>query len=644
MFFKGQTKKIRKTCFIIGGVSFFLLILLSTSYNPILNENVYTPNNEFQNSNAKFKVMESKPTNVLSNSVKSANNNPNSAVTTTSLSYTFSQPYNSQLQNNGAPQAWSSTSLYADNGFLTVGGDGMIFFGNNSFIAPQSTGLGYFTGSAWNGKEFLVVGQKYHPNDGVLMGLYNPANNSINVLSNLFAPSLSSNATLYQTAWNGSNFIILGARPTVNPTYLMLYSFDPVSGSLVNITSILPPSFDSWNSISSAEMLHTPAGIFILIRGQSNSTGLNGEMLGLLASSTFSDLTYYIPSANSVGTLKDGSSPVQNTMTWVNKSLFIANSFSNNSVILFSFNPYTYSVTRYYNQFNGITAFVGSLAYLDGYFYISGYNTTDSYPLMYAFNTNGSLINVLANLSNSLYQTSNWIISSATDGWSTIYITYGSYPNVYFGLITVSGQTTETRFNVIFNETGLRVTDSVEISVGGETQYFNNYLLNNSLYFSEPRGDYFYTIEFPSFYSTVNSTSGWIYVNNTDLVLNEVFVLNKSLAPSNIMFVETGLPSFSYWSLVFNGVLKTSQQGNTIEFSILPGTYTYNIQPYTGYTANPGSGTVYADAQPTIYVQITFTAVQTQPSSIVTLKTAPSFELLPILLSLVTIFYIKRKK
>ncbi len=633
MIFKGHFKKIKKTCFILGSVSFFLFLFFSASFNSVLNGNIYSSTKEFNNLNTNHKVMDIASSDLVSKNTMSYSSS-SGVASTSNLNFTFNE-LTLNVANNGAPQSWSSTSIYSNNGFLTVGGDGMTFFENNSFISPPSTGIGFFTGSAWDGHEFLVVGSKYGPNNGVLGGLYNPANDSFNSMYNLFSPNLSTNASLYQTVWNGTSFIIIGSFQ-IDPMNLMLYSFNPFTGSLVNITNLLIPSWTTWNSIVSVQLLYTPYGIFILIRGQSTVAMTFGEKLGLLANNTLTDLTNYIPSANSVSTNNNDVTSVQNTMNWFNNSLYVANSFQNNTINLFSYNPLTKNVTSYYNQFNGITAFVGALTYLNGYFYISGYNTSNGFPFMYAFNTKGSLINVLTNLSTILNQYSNWIVSSATDGLNAIYITYGVYPNVYFGLITVSGQTIESRYNVIFNEVGLRSVDSWEISLGGSTVIGNT----SSISFSEPNGDYFYMIAFTRLYQ-VNPQSGWIHVNNTNVVVNEVFVINMSFIPYYITFVETGLPISTHWSVNINGNMYLGNNSNTITFTEISGSYNYNIIPLPGYNVSPSSGIVNVNQQ-SVTIHILFTS-SSQTGNKVTINTTHGLEFLPLAFGILFIFFVKRK-
>ncbi|MEM3540009.1 MAG: hypothetical protein QXL66_03375, partial [Thermoplasmata archaeon] len=59
----------------------------------------------------------------------------------------------------------------------------------------------------------------------------------------------------------------------------------------------------------------------------------------------------------------------------------------------------------------------------------------------------------------------------------------------------------------------------------------------------------------------------------------------------NAIFVETGLPSGTEWSVTFNGNTKSSSS-NTITFTVPGGTYQYIIEPVSGYIANPSSGSL----------------------------------------------------
>jgi Divergent InlB B-repeat domain len=59
-----------------------------------------------------------------------------------------------------------------------------------------------------------------------------------------------------------------------------------------------------------------------------------------------------------------------------------------------------------------------------------------------------------------------------------------------------------------------------------------------------------------------------------------------------VTFTESGLPSGTGWSVVFNGVLTSGTAPNNITFSAANGTYGFTVSPYTGWVATPSSGSV----------------------------------------------------
>lgn len=81
-----------------------------------------------------------------------------------------------------------------------------------------------------------------------------------------------------------------------------------------------------------------------------------------------------------------------------------------------------------------------------------------------------------------------------------------------------------------------------------------------------------------------------------------------------VKFVETGLASGTEWSVNLSGSPGSSTT-STISFSVLPGTYPFNVTPVPGYTAKPSAGTVYVtECSSGVTVDITFTPV-TVPST-----------------------------
>lgn len=405
---------------------FILMVIISTTistgviYNHFTNTNLNSPRQTVINSQSADSFQK----------IFALNSSRNFNISFTNYTSLFVQQLinHSPNLNQDYPQSWTSTTTYANDGFLTVGGDGIIYFKNNTFFAPSHMKNGFYTGSSWDGNNFLVVGQNYAPHDGVLMGLYSPSTNSLIDKTSLFDSSLSANATLYDATWNGTSFLILGSHLTNKNQSLMLYNYNPNSNILTNMTALLPHSFDSFKMIDSVSMKQTPKGTYFLIMA-------NGiTRLGALVNNTVIDLTNYIPSKSNINSYDPRV--VKNTMVWINNTLFIGLSFDNNSMVLFNYNPMNKSEIVYYNQFASINGLICSLSYLDNYFFITGYSF-NNLPFVYALKLNGTIINVLASLPSQLSQTKYFIDSTATNGISHIYITYGINPIVYYGSINI---------------------------------------------------------------------------------------------------------------------------------------------------------------------------------------------------------------
>ena len=59
----------------------------------------------------------------------------------------------------------------------------------------------------------------------------------------------------------------------------------------------------------------------------------------------------------------------------------------------------------------------------------------------------------------------------------------------------------------------------------------------------------------------------------------------------SVTFTESGLPTGTQWSIIFNGNSFSSTSSSITEYDT-SGTYSYTINPVNGYISNPKTGTI----------------------------------------------------
>ncbi|MGC8558542.1 MAG: hypothetical protein ACP5NC_06080, partial [Nitrososphaeria archaeon] len=339
--------------------------------------------------------------------------------------------YLHKLIGNFVTNFWTSSTQYGAGGFLTTGGDGMIFYSNGSFESPTALPYvpGFLTGSAWDGQQFLLVGTRYEPRGGVLMYLYNPYSNLLVNETGLFPASLSVNASLKQVAWNGTEFVMTGAKTFINstgywvrPPENLLYAFNPATGKLYNITSLLP-----FNIGSASNIISTPYGFFII------GEGTNGTQFGMLANNgKFINLNSKLPSYFVTGYNNYGYQ--SNDMYWNGQQLIVVGSSNNGSIAVFTYNPLTNTSTSYDSLFSGIKGVIGEVTYANGMYLLGGYswNSSANVPLLLAFEPGQQPVNISSSVPSGLT-----VISTMASNGSIVFLTGGSFGNIKYGLLNV---------------------------------------------------------------------------------------------------------------------------------------------------------------------------------------------------------------
>jgi hypothetical protein len=128
-------------------------------------------------------------------------------------------------------------------------------------------------------------------------------------------------------------------------------------------------------------------------------------------------------------------------------------------------------------------------------------------------------------------------------------------------------------------------------------------------FFADPGCTYTYTATYDGYWYDIEqplSTTGSIPTSWTSTAdAGDNWTFNIDLAAAEVNFSETGLPTYTYWAVTFNG-LQESQEVNPISFLAENGSWSYSIGAMTGYTISPSSGTISVSGQ-NVAQTITFT-------------------------------------
>ncbi|MCL4447557.1 MAG: PEGA domain-containing protein [Candidatus Thermoplasmatota archaeon] len=494
---------------------------------------------------------------------------------------------------NDYPQAWISSITYANGGYLTVGGDGLIFF-NGSFESPQiNQKIGYLLGAAWDGSGFLVVGSKFGPRNGALMYLYYPQNNTLVNESSLFQASLQTQGQLLAVAWYDNQFYIFGdVNGSVYSTTNIFYSFNPYTNALTNLTTELPtPMLSTPNSReigNPIDLVTTPFGLFILCPSSSSY----GSQLWSFHNSSFFNLTSVIPSNtdnnpysySSVSAISYGVFCSRSLMAWNGTALELTGTYrdSQNSgipdVYLVSYYPETGSYTYLYQPFTGANPMPISLSWSGEFFELSGFtgNGIQYSPVLWLFSTSGGNFSAY-DLGGDI--PSSWIEVDSSSNDSNIFLVNSDFGDVSYGLEEI--QFVPVTYSIVFNENGLPYATDWSISLNGTTKSSST----DQITFTVPNGTYYYLVSTISGYSSSNS--GNVTVDGANISETVSFTRVEYV----ITFIETGIPVGATWTLTLNG---TEQSSSTDQMSFQEpnGSYQYYVGQISGYGATPSSSII----------------------------------------------------
>ena len=78
---------------------------------------------------------------------------------------------------------------------------------------------------------------------------------------------------------------------------------------------------------------------------------------------------------------------------------------------------------------------------------------------------------------------------------------------------------------------------------------------------------------------------------NGKIITEDVSFTAETVAKDTVVFIESGLPSGTQWSVTLNGQTQSSNTDKITFSGLSSGTYSFSVSA-TGYTANPSSGSV----------------------------------------------------
>ncbi|MGP8073507.1 MAG: thermopsin family protease [Thermoplasmata archaeon] len=138
-------------------------------------------------------------------------------------------------------------------------------------------------------------------------------------------------------------------------------------------------------------------------------------------------------------------------------------------------------------------------------------------------------------------------------------------------------------YSVSFVESGLAPATSWSVWFNGVEQTGNG----TTLSFVVVAGTYAYSVVNPADYAASPSSGSFSVSANYTVPVSFSSTLVTSYS---VTVLETGLPSETTWSAIFNGVEKSTDTGS-LTFTVPAGTYDYQILGVPGYTASPSAGT-----------------------------------------------------
>ena len=194
------------------------------------------------------------------------------------------------------------------------------------------------------------------------------------------------------------------------------------------------------------------------------------------------------------------------------------------------------------------------------------------------------------NIEFTIVSVRNEIIFSELNGTYEYSVSdWDNYPAVpSSGVISLNGANQSVKivfpiYSVTFEESGLPLATSWSVSTHGSVKTSST----SSITFLLPNGNYTFFVEYIAGFAST-PISGSFTVMGANVSIDIAF----SPAPYQVTFVETGLPSGTFWTVTLNGINRPSTS-SSLTFTEPNGTYSFSVPSlYNNYFPSPQSGTV----------------------------------------------------
>ena len=299
------------------------------------------------------------------------------------------------------------------------------------------------------------------------------------------------------------------------------------------------------------------------------------------------------------------SSEYMNTVTWQGGDIVLSGHESNsNSSSIFIYNTTRQIPTAINTTYYGNTSMIDSAIMVGNSVYFTTFNVktvpNESYVVFLSYYgavglTPTGCINVRVNIPSSIEInnetyfattasipefTGNYTLTVSSPG----YVSYDTSVNVSPFENLYLNVTLETKtYGITFTEDGLPSGISWSVTLNGTTES----TVSDSITFKEPNGTYTYTTETTDIEYAPTHYSGSFTVKGGPVSQSITF----SEVTYSVTFTESGLPPGTTWYVTLNGTMKSSLN-NTIIFSEVNGSYSYNIQSISGYRTTNYSGSI----------------------------------------------------
>jgi hypothetical protein len=218
---------------------------------------------------------------------------------------------------------------------------------------------------------------------------------------------------------------------------------------------------------------------------------------------------------------------------------------------------------------------------------------------------NGGNQTATSKLTSILFQLANGTYTFAVSG----VLGYDPTPANGSFLVAGGGVVTNVTFSVVaptvysvtFIETGLEPGSDWSVTLAGSAAQSTS----TTLTFDMPNGTYGFTVTRVQGFSLATNM-GLVNVSGEPVSVE----LNFSRVPIptfQLVFVETGLPSGTSWSVTLNGTLNVSQS-RTVDFEETNGSYEFTVSNFSGFSSNRTNGSVAVSGAP-VQVLIGFSMV-----------------------------------